>query len=486
MGAPPASAHTSAERAATMTWLATTNQMWTKDDFAALDRVTTGEGRLIYRTEQDQAAGDPSPSGRAPFRLTGLSITVPCRSGAVTGGAGAVFVAYADTDVFTLGQSLRPEAMVFRQAGGTWKLAAVVNGSPAASGPRWPALCRAGAGPGRGRRAGARGTTGRPWPGCWTTPRPARPRPPAAAAPFAVNSFFAGPDSINVQFATDSRHDRAAGVILAQRFAPLAEAGVCPAPGWPARLLAGGGVLPDQHLPLGRRHPEGQLAGRQFHRVIPAGRGAPGDRHLRHHLHGRRSAALGRRPGHAGRLLRLAADGFGALTKPGRVRQAPVMCWWRGAARGPLLRAQRARGRGPGGHRRGDRGQQVPGQEDRRAAGGQQDAGTTVTGATPSDPAKPPHAQRPAATPRGTPTTRAISSVSVVCQPTMARSWRRVMPRVFSRASSRRRLRTEVSTVSARDSIAAAARPRARASGWPPIWVALTMAAARARCSPSW
>ena len=165
VGAPPASAHTSAERAATMNWLATTNQMWTKDDFAALDRVTTGEGRLIYRTEQDQAAGDPSPSGRTPFRLTGLSITVPCRSGAVTGGTGAVFVAYADTDVFTLGQSLRPEAMVFRQAGGTWKLAAVVNGSPGASGPRWPALCRAGADPAAAAVLAPGGLWGGPGPG---------------------------------------------------------------------------------------------------------------------------------------------------------------------------------------------------------------------------------------------------------------------------------------------------------------------------------
>ena len=221
VGAPPASAHTSAERAATMNWLATTNQMWTKDDFAALDRVTTGEGRLIYRTEQHQAAGDPSPSGRTPFRLTGLSITVPCRSGAVTGGTGAVFVAYADTDVFTLGQSLRPEAMVFRQAGGTWKLAAVVNGSPGTSGPRWPALCRAGADPAAAAvlapadyGAALARVLDHAATGATETTR--------AAAPFAVNSFFAGPDSINVQFATDSRHDRAGGVVLAQRFAPLA------------------------------------------------------------------------------------------------------------------------------------------------------------------------------------------------------------------------------------------------------------------------
>jgi hypothetical protein len=221
VGAPPASEHTSAERAATMHWLAATNQMWTKDDFAALDQVTMGEGRLIYRTEQRQAAGAPSPSGRTPFQLTGLSITVPCRSGAGAGGTGPVFVAYADTDVFTLGQSVLPEAMVFQQASGTWKLAAVVSGSSGSSSPRWPALCRAGADPAAAvvlppadygatlARVLDQATTGATETG-------------RAAAPFAVNSFFAGPDSINVQSATDSRRDRADGVILAQRFAPAA------------------------------------------------------------------------------------------------------------------------------------------------------------------------------------------------------------------------------------------------------------------------
>ncbi len=41
-----------------------------------------------------------------------------------------------------------------------------------------------------------------------------------AAAPFAVNSFFTGPDSINVQYARESSKDRADGVLLAQRFTP--------------------------------------------------------------------------------------------------------------------------------------------------------------------------------------------------------------------------------------------------------------------------
>src|SRR5580693_8903591 len=44
---PPASAHTTAEQAATMHWLSETNQMWTDDDFAALDKVTTAGMRTI-------------------------------------------------------------------------------------------------------------------------------------------------------------------------------------------------------------------------------------------------------------------------------------------------------------------------------------------------------------------------------------------------------------------------------------------------------
>ena len=204
-----------------MQWLATTNQMWTKDDFSALDQVTTGEGRIIYRTEQRQVAGGPTPSGRTPFQLTGLSVTVPCRSRAVAGGSTPVFVAYADTDVFTLGQSIRPEALVFQHASGTWKLAAVVNGLSGTSQPRWPALCRAGAGPAAAAvlppadyGATLTRVLDQAATGAAETAK--------AAAPFAVNSFFAGPDSINAQFATDSRRDRAGGVTLAQRFAPAA------------------------------------------------------------------------------------------------------------------------------------------------------------------------------------------------------------------------------------------------------------------------
>ena len=60
---------------ATLNWLAMTSQMWTKGNFAALDQVTTGEARTVYLTEKRQAAGDPGPSGRTPFKLSGMAIT---------------------------------------------------------------------------------------------------------------------------------------------------------------------------------------------------------------------------------------------------------------------------------------------------------------------------------------------------------------------------------------------------------------------------
>ena len=47
--------------------------------------------------------------------------------------------------------------------------------------------------------------------------------PPAAAAPFAVNSFFNGPDSFTAQSATQIRQDRAGGATLAEKFTPTAD-----------------------------------------------------------------------------------------------------------------------------------------------------------------------------------------------------------------------------------------------------------------------
>ena len=121
VSAPPASAHTAAEQAAVTNWLVKTNQMWTSNDFAAVDQVTAGQMRTLYLSEQRQASL-PKNASRVAFQLTGLSITIPCHAGAPT-----VFVAYADTDVFDLGSSVQSVAMVFERTGGLWKLATAVN-----------------------------------------------------------------------------------------------------------------------------------------------------------------------------------------------------------------------------------------------------------------------------------------------------------------------------------------------------------------------
>jgi hypothetical protein len=217
VGAPPASRQTATERAATMRWLAKTNQIYTRNDFSLANQVTTGEARSAYLAQENQTRSDPGPGGRKPLRLTSVSITVPCHH-----GAAATFVAYGDTNVFTLGQSLQPEALVFQRAGRGWKLAAVVNQSSGSGHHAWPALCRSGAGttapavlaPADYAAALARtlnhAATGVP-------------ETAAAAAPFALNPFFTGPGSFTAQSATQIRQDRAGGATLAEKFAPTAD-----------------------------------------------------------------------------------------------------------------------------------------------------------------------------------------------------------------------------------------------------------------------
>jgi hypothetical protein len=204
--APPASSHTVAERAATLNWLAKTNQMRTTGNFSAVNQVTTGEMRTIYQREA-HVANHTGPA----FQLTGLSITIPCQPGPVS-----TFVAYANTDVFTLGQGSQPVAMVFQRSARQWKLAAAVDYP---GGPGWPALCRQGAAtsiqpvlsPDRYAADLAdlltRSLTG-------VTPTA------ATAAPFAVNGFLSGPGSISAQAATWIRQDRRGGATFAGGFTP--------------------------------------------------------------------------------------------------------------------------------------------------------------------------------------------------------------------------------------------------------------------------
>jgi hypothetical protein len=217
VGAPPASRQTATERAATLRWLAKTNQMWTRNEFSLVDQVTTGEARSAYLAQENQTRSDPGPAGRKPLRLASVSITVPCHQ-----GAAATFVAYGDTNVFTLGQSLQPEALVFQRVGGAWKLAAIVNQSSGSGHHAWPALCRGGDGttaPAVLAPAGYAAALARTLDHAATGAAETA----AAAAPFAANSFFTGPGSFTAQSATQIRQDRAGGATLAEKFAPTAD-----------------------------------------------------------------------------------------------------------------------------------------------------------------------------------------------------------------------------------------------------------------------
>jgi hypothetical protein len=206
---PPSSAHAAAEQAAVANWLKQTNQMWTDDNFAALDQITTAGMRTIYQSEKPKGAL-PGTASRPSFQLTSLSVTVPCHS-----GTSNVFVAYGDTNVFDLGQATQPTAMVFERVDGAWKLAAAISRPDGG----WPALCTQGAPP--------------------TTPALLTPadypsvlarvlthamtgtaQTSATASPFAVNDFLAGAGSITAQSASQLRQDRRAGVTFTGGFTP--------------------------------------------------------------------------------------------------------------------------------------------------------------------------------------------------------------------------------------------------------------------------
>lgn len=213
VGAPPASAHTAAERAAVMHWFVQTNQMQTQDDFAAVDQVTTGQIRTVYLAEEQQASL-PKDAERVAFRLTGLSVTIPCHT-----GSPAVFVAYAETNVFDLGAGMQSVAMVFERTGGRWKLATAVNHPDGAG---WPALCTQGTPP-AGPAVLAAGRYAPELARVLTNAALGIAQTTRTAAPFAVNDFLAGSGSIPVQSATSIRQDRRDGVSLTGGFTPTSD-----------------------------------------------------------------------------------------------------------------------------------------------------------------------------------------------------------------------------------------------------------------------
>ncbi len=207
----PAGVSTAAEQAATLNWLARTNTMWTAGDFAALDQVTTGGMRAVYLAEKREASL-PSNASRQPFRLEDLTVTVPCHTGSPD-----VFVAYGDTDVFTLGAAVQPMAMVFQRAGSRWKLAAAVNRPDHG----WPALCT-GARPPAAPPVLAPADYAPELARVLTHALTGAAETAASAAPFAVNDFLAGSRSISAQAARQAAQDRRGGVSITGRFVPTA------------------------------------------------------------------------------------------------------------------------------------------------------------------------------------------------------------------------------------------------------------------------
>ena len=208
--APPASAHTAAEQAAVTSWFVQTNQMLTKNDFRAVDRVTTGQMRTVYLAEEQQASL-PKNADRAAFQLTGLSITVPCHTGSPT-------------------VSWPTPTPMSSISGRPCSLSPWCSSGSAACGS-WPRRSTTLTAAQVGRRCARRGRLRRSpavlAPGSYTSDLArvlTRADSGAAqtaqtASPFAVNDFLAGPGSVPVQSATSIRQDRQGGVTFTGRFA---------------------------------------------------------------------------------------------------------------------------------------------------------------------------------------------------------------------------------------------------------------------------
>jgi predicted small lipoprotein YifL len=206
---PPSSVHSAVEQAATMNWLAKTNAMWTRDDFTGLDQVTTAAMRTIYMSEESHASL-PGNADRQDFRLTGLSITIPCHT-----GPSNVFVAYGETNVFDLWTAMEPVAMVFERVGGSWKLAAAVDRPDQG----WPALCTQGT-PSTAPAVLPSASSATVLAQVLTHAMTGVTETSAAASPFAINDFLAGSGSITAQSATQLRQDRRAAITFTGRFTP--------------------------------------------------------------------------------------------------------------------------------------------------------------------------------------------------------------------------------------------------------------------------
>jgi hypothetical protein len=110
------------------------NEVRTKADDALIPQGATGVALAAF----DAAYVNNGKSGekvKGPaFTLSHLSVVLPCSS-----STPGTFLAFADTDLFNLGSSTSPAAMVFVPQGGGYKLAAFVQQGKLPG--IWPTIC---------------------------------------------------------------------------------------------------------------------------------------------------------------------------------------------------------------------------------------------------------------------------------------------------------------------------------------------------------
>jgi hypothetical protein len=203
---------TSAAKAAVEKWFSDTNKVWTTNNFSSVDQITTGSARAVYVYEEHQLAASNHSTPEKPFTLSDLSVVVPCQSATTKS-----FVAYATTNFLSLGTTKQASALIFKETGGTWKLAAGVK--VANAGETWPKLCT---GKAATDAAAIVPPTDVPSRLAATLTRysVATALPSSDAAPFAPLTWFVGKPTTSVQtaFKTTYEKDAPKGVTFSQKF----------------------------------------------------------------------------------------------------------------------------------------------------------------------------------------------------------------------------------------------------------------------------
>ncbi len=202
---------TSAAKAAVEKWFSDTNKIWTTDDFSTVDQVTTGSARAIYLHEEHELALSNHSAPEKPLTMSGLSVVVPCQS-----ATNRSFVAYATTDVLSLGNTSQASALIFEEVGGSWKFAAAVQVPK--PGDTWPKLCTGKVATNAAAVVAPTDYTSR-LAGTLTRFSVATAVPASAMAPFGPTTWFVGSSTaVQTPFKTTYAKDAPKGVNITQKF----------------------------------------------------------------------------------------------------------------------------------------------------------------------------------------------------------------------------------------------------------------------------